>query len=225
MSKHTSRAREWFVGLSKQVEVYTRNNRDLMQVVLVPLLTVLLYFAATYSFSIDIPNPHTLLFLLLFVIVWYVFMSENERSTLSRHQTIVGVLSVIVSILFVSTQFYVENTEEYNRSENFIKEENNRNYIHLTSVINDLTNDPNTVFWRDFSVEHYIAHWDRILRKSQECMDLYASLTIQLSALNNINKMRQQLILVPNNLHSNMLSAASSTKPVFDQVISRCQDN
>ncbi len=160
----------------------------------------------------------------LWLITFYIYFKTGGSKWLEKHQIFLAILAIIIPILLFFLQDSMQTVNSFKKYEVSLKEENNRNDSHLQSVISDLTNDSKTVFWRDFSVRSYVEFWDYIhLNKSQECKDLYAALTIQLGVLNNINRMRQELILIPNNLYKEMLDAASSTKPILDSIVSKCQ--
>jgi hypothetical protein len=160
----------------------------------------------------------------LWIITIYIFSETREIRWLKKHQTFLAILAVILPIMLFFLQNSIETINSFKKYEGFLKEENNRNSSHLESIINDLSNDSGTIFWRDFSTRSYVEFWDYIhWHKSQECKDLYATLTIQLDILNNINRMRQELILIPNELYKNMLNNASSTKPILDSIVNKCQ--
>ena len=96
-------------------------------------------------------------------------------------------------------------------------------------IKNNLEQNSNSVFFREFSLASYNEHWHYIhLNYTQPCKDLYAALTINLGALNNMSRLRQELILKPNNelpidLPKMMLELASTTKPILDSIVGGCQ--
>lgn len=173
-------------------------------------------------------GPFYFLWLLVVYTLWlttfYIFFQKSSSNFLEKHQAFLAVLAIIFPITLFFLQDSIQTIQSYRKYEVSLKEENNRNYSHLQSIINDLSKNPYTVFWRDFSLRSYVELWDYIhLNKSQDCKDLYATLTIKLGILNNINRMRQELTLVPNNLYEAMLDEASSTKPILDKIIGQCQ--
>lgn len=154
----------------------------------------------------------------------YFLVSAETRAKIRNHQGLVTIVGILVPVIMLLSQSATNLEREYIKKEVLLKEENNRNNSHLRSIITDLSRDPGTIFWRDFSVDNYKIYWDHIqFTKSPICRDLYASLTIQFGILNNINQLRQRLLLMPNRMNEVMLSAASSTLPILDRVVGECQ--
>ncbi len=189
------------------------------------------YIARTNSAQIF----NFLLIYIIFFVVLYVSFFKRWKEKINEHTVFISALGVAIPVLLFFLQLTINSSEQFIKQEGLLKEqfvkyevllkeENNRNSDHLKSIITDLSRDPYTIFWRDFSVDNYIQHWDHIqFTKSQDCRNLYATLTVNLNSLNNTNKMRQQLILIPNNLYKDMLKGAYETKPVLDEIIGKCQ--
>lgn len=217
----------WLKITKDRLSVFLRKHHDAILVILLPL-AALLIAQLFLRFLLRI-SPLRFFWLILyyttFLILSYIYLSyKNKISWVNRHAIFLTFLGILIPIILFLWQQVATESRVFLNYEVAIKEENNRNNSYLQSIITDLSNDPNTVFWRDFSLRSYTELWNYIhLNKSQECKDLYATLTIQLGVLNNINRMRQELILVPNNLYDQMLDTASSTKPILDLIVGKCQ--
>lgn len=209
------------------VQGFLNKHHDTIFLFLLPIIA--LVFARLFlKLFLQLSVYHffwTILYYTVFLVALYAYLSfKNKTEWVNKHVTFLAFIGILIPIILFFWQDIATESRQRLNYEIAIKEENNRNYSHLQSIATDLRQDPNTTFWRDFSIKSYTEFWSYIhLNKSQECKNLYANLTIQLGILNNINRMRQQLILLPNNLFKQMLEAASSTIPIMDAIIVKCQ--
>lgn len=217
---HLQRIREWIVKFSQKYSLTLAS-------IFIPIISLLLAYLSlellikisSFKFFWFLLN-YT--FLLILVYIYFVYITSGEW--INRHQAFLAVLGILIPIILFWWQQAANESKLFMSREVSLNEENNRNINHLQDIIASLKNDPKTIFWRDFSTDKYKQYWDYIhLNYSQECKNLYANITIQLDVLNNINKMRRELLLIPNDFYKDMLKFASNTEPIFDDIVRKCQ--
>jgi hypothetical protein len=227
--------------MKKIIANFLIKHHNVFLIIFIPLISALIASVALLLFKhIRMNSLFWLLlyYVVLIVILYIFFIKKGLSEKINKHQTFLTILGVLIPVVLFSWQQTIyekkqidenqirldEDRTQLIKYEVSLAEENNRNNSHLASIIADLKNNSNTIFWRDFSLDAYKQYWEYIhLTKSQDCKNKYAELTISLGVLNNINKMRQQLILIPNSFYLEMLKNASSTKPILDFIIGNCQ--
>lgn len=96
-----------------------------------------------------------LLFLSLFFILTYIFLSKEQKEKMNRHQSLVAILAILIPVLLFFGQQANDSSNKFVEKEISLKEENNRNYNYLKEIITDLPKYPNTMLWTDFSLISY----------------------------------------------------------------------
>jgi hypothetical protein len=217
--------------LKEKIKPFVENNINTINIIAIKLLISFIFSLMTIWLLRDLLNQvnslqiyNLLLYYSLIIICFYILLSKNQKKIINDHQAFFAVIGLLIPVVLFFSQLTNEQVDQFYKIEAILKEENNRNYPHLQSIVTDLSRDPNTTFWENFSTDSYKNYWYYInFNKSQDCKNLYADLTVGLDIINNVNKMRQQLILTPNNLYKTMLSQASSTLPVLSLIVSKCQ--
>ncbi|OGW84818.1 MAG: hypothetical protein A3A81_07960 [Omnitrophica bacterium RIFCSPLOWO2_01_FULL_45_10b] len=200
------------------------------ELLFVPLFIILLSFViarAIMGLSFMFSSEEFYWFILYygsFFVFGYIYLA-NFKSTewINRHHVFITVLSILIPITLFSWRQVQSGNEKLLQSEVVLKEENSRNIEQLRLIVEG-NEDPATIYWMDFSTRAYKEKWDYIhLNQSQDCKNLYATLTLQLDALNKINETRRALVLIPNDFHSQFLLGASLTIPMLNEIVSKCQ--
>lgn len=216
-------------NIKNKISQFIKKYHGSLVAIFIPLISIFLAYLF-WNILLRISSARFLWTLLVYtstLILTYIYLSYiNKTDWINKHQSFITIISILIPIILFCWQQATDKTSTYLKYEISLIEENNRNISHLQSITNDLKNNSRTVFWRDFSTDKYKQYWDYIyLNYSQDCKNLYANLTIQLDVLNKINQIRRELMLVTNNLHEQMLHAASTTQPIFNNIISKCQNN
>ena len=219
---------------------FVKLHHDTLLAVFIPVITALFAYSI-YILSAKINSFSFLWYWLHFVtflVLIYCFFWKRIIGWVNRHNVFINLFSIFVAVFLFAWQQSINDRNELGKVQNellgyevSLKEENNRNNSHLESILADLPPNDNVMFWRDFSTKSYVELWKYIhLYKSQDCKNLFMALTVDLDVLNNINKMRREVALLPltkvllqSQVNRAMIDAASSTKPVLDKIIGRCQ--
>jgi hypothetical protein len=188
----------------------------------------------SYKLLIDIPQfnfSKILLFLIWLFICIYLYLDYIIIEKINKNQSLIVILGVLITIFLFSFQQVLNEKKLFIEQLAFLKEDNNRNNYHIKSIFTDIKNNPYVIFWRNFYTDNYKEYWDYISSNySQNCKDLYADLTMRFDILNNIIKTRNDLLIKPgfiqmdiSKLNGVVSEAASSTMPVLDEIINKCQ--
>lgn len=162
----------------------------------------------------------------------YVYLAYTQKAAyLEKHQGVIVVLGILISIILFFYQQYLIDKDLFLKQTSVIKEDNERNSRHLNSVINDVKNDPYVIFWRNFYTENYKNYWSYIsLNYSQNCKNLYADLTLRFDGLNNMIRTRNDLLIKPGfiqmsieKINTDIMSGASDTSTLLNEIIGKCQ--
>lgn len=209
----------------------------LLFILLAPWASNFLMFKLFSTASFE-PLYFSILCTFLFIIFYIYFVLAQKSAWLEKHQGFIVMLGILISIILFFRQqslgekdLLLKERDLFLKQTSFLKEDNERNNRHLSSVVNDIKNDPYVIFWRNFYTDNYKEYWSYIsLNYSQDCKNLYADLTLSFDGLNNMIKTRNDLLIKPGfiqmsieKLNTDIMSGASGANLVLNEIIGKCQ--
>lgn len=169
------------------------------------------------------------LFPLLCALILLYISHQPLREFFNQHEGLIAALGIAITlVVLLWTQILMLNSQ-IQIAESSINEANNRNSELLKGLRDSLQQSklPMT-FFADFSALSYQEHWPYIVEhKTQDCMNTYADITIQLTELNNImtferSNLTSSLILTKE-AAERILGVATTSLETIHTAVEKCQ--